>query len=119
MPEREIPKDSPDTVTGDAAARHSGSGGTSLGALAQPIAADQVEAYLRRHPDFLAERPDLLVVLTPPARARGDGVVDLQQAMVERLRHKLSDVTQLRDDLVATGRSNLAIQARVHEAILA
>jgi hypothetical protein len=119
VPEREIPKDSPETVTGDAVARNSGSGGTSLGALAQPIAADQVEAYLRRHPDFLAERPDLLDVLTPPARPRGNGVVDLQQVMVERLRHKLSDVTQLRDDLVATGRSNLAIQARVHEAILA
>jgi uncharacterized protein len=28
-------------------------------------------------------------------------------------------MTELRDDLVATGRSNLAIQSRVHEAILA
>ena len=127
MPEREIPKDDSDSMADDTAARDTGKGdsgkgrksGTGPDALARPIAADQVEAYLRRHPDFLAQRPQLLDVLTPPARPRGDGVVDLQQVMVERLRHKLSDVTQLRDDLVATGRSNLAIQARVHEAILA
>ncbi|GAB4360370.1 MAG: DUF484 family protein [Kiloniellaceae bacterium] len=124
MPEREIPKDESASVAGDTAARgsgksDSGKGSAATGALARPIAADQVEAYLRRHPEFLAERPELLDVLTPPARPRGDGVVDLQQVMVERLRHKLNDVTQLRDDLVATGRSNLAIQARVHEAILA
>ena len=89
------------------------------GALAQPISADQVAGYLRRHPDFLNTYPELLDVLTPPARARGDGVVDLQQFIVERLRRENGELTQLRDELVATGRSNLAIQSRVHEAILA
>lgn len=89
------------------------------GALAQPISADQVVAYLRRHPDFLARHPDLLDVLTPPARARGKGVVDLQQFMVERLRRENAELSELRNDLVATGRSNLAIQSRVHEAIVA
>ncbi len=89
------------------------------GALAQPISADQVAGYLRRHPDFLNHYPELLDVLTPPARARGDGVVDLQQFMVERLRRNNGELTRLRDELVATGRSNLATQSRVHEAILA
>lgn len=89
------------------------------GALAQPVSGDQVAAYLRRHPEFLAQHPDLLDVLRPPARDRGEGVVDLQHFMVERLRRELSEMSALRDDLVATGRSNLATQARVHEAILA
>ena len=82
------------------------------------ISADQEAAYLRRHPDFLAEHPDLLDVLKAPARTRGDGVVDLQQFMVERLRQENAELSELRDDLVATGRSNLAIQSRVHEAII-
>ena len=89
------------------------------GALAQPISADQVAGYLRRHPDFLTLYPDLLEVLTPPARDRGEGVIDLQHFMVERLRREIGELTELRDDLVATGRSNLATQSRVHQAILA
>src|SRR3546814_8633163 len=75
------------------------------GALAQPIAADQVAAYLRRHPDFLARHPDLLDVLALPARDHGKGVVDLQQFMVERLRRANAELSDLRNDLVATGRS--------------
>ena len=88
-------------------------------ALAQAISADQVAGYLRRHPDFLNHYPELLEVLTPPARERGDGVIDLQQFLVERLRRENGELAQLRDELVATGRSNLATQSRVHEAILA
>ena len=96
-------------------------GGKSVGggALAQPISADQVAGYLRRHPDFLNHYPELLDVLTPPKRRHGDGIVDLQQFMVERLRRENSELAQLRDELVATGRSNLATQSRVHEAIIA
>ncbi|MGD1877300.1 MAG: DUF484 family protein [Kiloniellaceae bacterium] len=124
MPERDVPKNDSAAKTQDGAASSAkdGAGKTSsgkAGALAQPVSADQVAAYLRRHPDFLTQYPELLDVLTPPARDHGTGVVDLQQFMVERLRGKLSDVTQLRDDLVTTGRSNQAIQSRVHEAILA
>lgn len=116
MPEKELPeKDIHKTAQSSA----DSPGAKSGGALMQPVSGDQVAAFLRRHPDFLAENPDLLDVLTAPARDRGEGVVDLQQAMVQRLRGELSDMTQLRDDLVATGRSNLATQSRVHEAILA
>jgi hypothetical protein len=110
MPESETPKHE---LGETAVARSAG------GALAQPVSADQVAAYLRRHPDFLARHPDLLDVLTPPTRDRGKGVVDLQQFMVERLRRENAELSELRNDLVATGRSNLAIQSRVHEAILA
>lgn len=114
MPEKEVHKDSDAKTDAKDAAEGSGAGG----ALMQPVSGDQVAAYLRRHPEFLAEHPDLLDVLTPPARDRGEGVVDLQQFMVQRLRGELNDMAQLRDDLVATGRSNLATQSRVHEAIL-
>src|SRR3546814_9920491 len=39
--------------------------------------------------------------------------------MVERLRRENAELNDLRNDLVATGRSNRAIQSRVHHAILA
>ncbi|MFQ5468305.1 MAG: DUF484 family protein [Kiloniellaceae bacterium] len=71
------------------------------------------------HPDFLCEHPGLLDVLSPPARVSADGVTDLQQFMVAKLRHDLADMTAARDELVATGRGNLQTQARVHKAVLA
>ncbi|MFQ6016855.1 MAG: DUF484 family protein [Kiloniellaceae bacterium] len=89
------------------------------GAGEETISAAQVTDYLRRHPDFLGEHPELFDVLRPPARDRGDGVVDLQQFMVERLRNELAEMAAKRDELVVTGRNNLSAQARVHKAILA
>ena len=87
--------------------------------LAQPVTADQVAAFLRRHPDFLAENPELLDSQQPPARKSGKGIVDLQQFQVQRLRGEIDDLTSLRDELISAGRSNLSTQSRVHQAILA
>src|SRR3546814_15926736 len=68
VPEREMPEsDVPEQTCAEPAPLNGG-------ALAQPIAADQVAAYLRRHPDFLARHPDLLDVLALPARDPGTGV---------------------------------------------
>lgn len=81
--------------------------------------AAQVDGYLRRHPDFLARHPELLKVLTPPECRRGDGVLDLQSFMVDRLRDEVAEVTAARDAVVQAGRSNLSAQARIHKAVLA
>jgi len=59
---------------------------TNATAETQRIGADEVAAYLRRHPDFLVEHPELLGALTPPALQRGDSVVDMQHFMLQRLR---------------------------------
>jgi uncharacterized protein YigA (DUF484 family) len=82
-------------------------------------AADQVVGYLRRHPNFLTDHPEVLEVLSSPASDRGDRVVDLQLFLVERLRSQLAEVNQAHDNLVAVGRLNMAVQARVHRATLA
>ena len=79
----------------------------------------EVADYLRCHPDFLVEHPDLLRLLTPPAHDRGEGVVDMQRYMLERLRGELSKLQDSQNELIATARENLSIQTRIHAAILA
>ncbi|HEX6980773.1 MAG TPA: DUF484 family protein [Alphaproteobacteria bacterium] len=82
-----------------------------------PTGADVAE-YLRHHPDFLIEHPDLLRLLTPPAHAHGDGVIDMQRYMLERLRGDLSKLQESQNELIATARINMSIQTRVHAAVL-
>ncbi len=83
------------------------------------LSGQDVAAYLRRHPDFFRHYPALLEDLQAPDCKRGDGVVDLPSFMVERLRDSMEEMTKARDDLLATGRNNQAIQNRIHQAILA
>ena len=78
----------------------------------------QVAAYLKRHPDFLVRNPDLVEILTPPARQQGNGVVDFQSVMIERLQTELGGVRTTHDNLVTTTRGNLSSQSQIHRAIL-
>lgn len=81
--------------------------------------AAQVTDYLRRHPDFLQSHPDAVVALTPPGRDVGEGVVDLQKVMLERLRTEAARLKATQRKLIATNRVNLQTQSRVHSAVLA
>jgi uncharacterized protein len=83
------------------------------------ITAAHVADYLKRHPTFLLRHPEVLDSQLPPTRSHGDGVVDLQQFMVERLRRDLTRLRGLQDELVANSRDNLSTQDRIHRAILA
>jgi len=85
---------------------------------ARPIADDEVAEYLRRHPDFLSERPDLMRVLTPPERRNGDGVVDLQQFMIERLRAEVARMKKSQRVLIGANRAHRIRQTRINEAVL-
>lgn len=78
-----------------------------------------VEAYLKRHPDFLEKHPDLLKTLTPPELHRGDTVVDMQHFMLQRHRSEIANLKAQQSELVALSRLNLTGQARVHAAVLA
>lgn len=91
--------------------------------FAQAVSADHVASYLRRHPDFLGDYPELLETLKIPARfgtQRGKGaVVDLQSAVVDRLRGENARLTTLQAELLATSRANMSSQQRIHAGILA
>jgi len=87
---------------------------------ARPVnfGASDVIAYLRQHPDFLDRHPDALRLLRPPMRNGGDGVLDFQHFLLERLRR---DVVRLEDEqknLISTSRGHLANQCRVHKAVV-
>ena len=78
----------------------------------------QVVDYLSSHPDFLIEHPELFDILTPPSRASGRAVVDMQHFMLERLRSENQRLKDSHAGLVATVRGNQSTQNRIHAAIL-
>ncbi len=82
------------------------------------IDAGDVIAYLREHPDFLLRHPEALRLVGAPSRDHGDGVLDFQHFMLERLRHDLARLQDEQKSLIALSRGNLASQCRVHKAAL-
>ncbi len=83
---------------------------------AEAVTAESVADYLRAHPDFLAQKPDLLTVLTPPQFHHGDGVVDLQGFMLTRLRGEVARLQTRERTMLAAAESNVNIQSQVHHA---
>jgi uncharacterized protein YigA (DUF484 family) len=87
-------------------------------ASAPMLDATEVATYLRQHAGFLADHPDLLHILTPPAQQRGPAVVDMQQFMLQRLQTEIARLKNQHRTLIATSRANLASQSRIHQAVL-
>ena len=80
---------------------------------------ESVARHLMRHPDFLAQRPDVLAAIVPPVRWSGDTVVDLQRSIVDALRGEIDGLRTCAETVIETSRSNLSSQSRVHAAVLA
>lgn len=84
----------------------------------------QVADFLRDNPDFLKRHPQLLAVLEAPERAfahvdpAGGEVVDLQDAMLARMRADLGKQREQCSDLIDASRSNLQSQNRIHAAVV-
>lgn len=80
--------------------------------------AHEVRQYLSEHPDFLIVHSDLLTELTPPAHHQGDGVLDMQHYMIDRLQKQAAALKSEQLDLIAASRSNMMSQTRIHSAVL-
>lgn len=91
----------------------------AAGATPRRIGARDVVQYLRRHPDFFVDHPDLLADLRMPGRPDGPGVVDLQQVLLRRQREDINHLRRCQSELVQLSRSNMANQGRIHAAVLA
>ena len=83
------------------------------------IGARDVITYLREHPDFLDRHPEALRLVRPPSRKAGDGVLDFQHFLLERLRRDMVRLQDEHQNLISTSRGNLASQCRVHKAVVA
>lgn len=85
---------------------------------ARDPSAEEVLDYLRAHPDFLGQHPELLAKLVAPERALGEGVADFQSALIERLRGQMDEQKALSRALIDTSRQNLSSTAQIHECVL-
>lgn len=86
------------------------------------LSADRVANWLRRHPDFLTDRPELAAILTPPPVAGAgekDGPIDFGRYLVQRLQRDLAAARRGEAAAVEGARRLVRQQARVHEACLA
>lgn len=85
----------------------------------------QVVRFLRENPDFLERHPQLLSVIRAPERQfedadeSGGEVVDLQGAMLSRMRTELARRDEQSSELIDASRANLQSQNRVHAAVIA
>ena len=80
---------------------------------------ERVAAYLQENPDFLSCNPDVLRMMAPPDRKFGDGVSDIQAAMIGQLRTEIARLNARQDEIILTSRANLNTQGRVHECVVA
>ena len=82
-------------------------------------APEAVAAFLRAHPDFLAERPDLFRVLSPPRRFHGEALADHMSAMLAAERRRVRSLEAEVDAAVTAGRAGYGLTIRVRLAVLA
>ncbi|MFQ5765525.1 MAG: DUF484 family protein [Rhodospirillales bacterium] len=83
------------------------------------ISGDNVAEYLRRNPDFFADRLELLSAMAAPQRWTGDGVVDMQRFLLERRLGEIEDLRNCAREVIETSRTNMSVQTRTHAAVLA
>lgn len=77
---------------------------------------DHVAGYLRRHPNFLADYPDLALTLLMPREA--GAATSLTHYQLEVLREKNRSLSQRLKDLVTVAEENQALVGRVHQLAL-
>lgn len=93
--------------------------GNTSGTSASGPTAEDIADFLRGHPEFFSDHPEVLAGLTSSLEGSGDNVVDLQKVLLGRLRDENRRLTGSWDELIATSRTNMAGQSQIHEAILA
>jgi len=78
----------------------------------------QVTEYLRKHPDFFKNNPELFEFMSPPEVEHGGNVVDLQHHMLGKLQQGMSALKGKYEGLVLSSRDNMSTLHQVHEAAL-
>lgn len=80
---------------------------------------EQVYTFLTENTNFLEKYPDLLDELITPAGLSGDGVVDFQTILVEKLKADKTRFKELQRELIEATQYNLENWTRIQAACLA
>jgi uncharacterized protein YigA (DUF484 family) len=81
--------------------------------------AEEVAEFLRAHPEFLAERPDLFRAINPPRRIHGEVLADHMAAMLGAERRRTRSLEAEIDAAASAGRAGHGLSIRVRLAVLA
>jgi uncharacterized protein YigA (DUF484 family) len=82
------------------------------------ITADDVVAYLKAHPDFFTKHAELAGELGLTSAVQGPGVIDMQQAILKRLRSEIDRLKSERTEIIANSRQNQIVQNRIQAAVI-
>ena len=82
-------------------------------ALAETMSASDVAAYLRRHPEFLTDFPDIAAQLTLP-REQGS-VASLAAYQLQSLREKNAELERQLAGLISIAADNERLMQRIHD----
>ncbi len=83
------------------------------------ITKDDIAQYLREHPDFLQDNPDVLDLLIPQKKRAVRGKpADFQAYMIERLKAAKEEAEGTTREIVENSRANMNNQQRIHIAVL-
>ncbi|SJZ79955.1 hypothetical protein SAMN02745126_02337 [Enhydrobacter aerosaccus] len=82
------------------------------------ITADDVVAYLKAHPDFFTKQAELAAELGLSSALQGPGVIDMQQAILKRLRGEIDRLKSERTEIIANSKQNQIVQNRIQAAVI-
>lgn len=80
------------------------------------LTAEQVAAYLKKHPDFFTEQPEVLDSLQ--LSMSPEGTISLAQRQLEQSRQKNETLHTQLNSLLFNARKNTELQTRVHQLCL-
>ncbi len=80
---------------------------------------EAVAAWLRAHPHFLAETPELYRRLAPPVRVHGEALADHMAAMLHAERAHAAELAEHAQFVLTARRADAGMAERVQEAVLA
>lgn len=90
----------------------------SASTLGEEMTLKMVIEYLKSHPNFLLEHPDLLEILTPPEQKLGENVLDFQYYAIDNLKRGMNSLKDRFHGLVTSARANMSTQSQVHKSII-
>ena len=77
----------------------------------------RVAQYLRQHPDFFVQHPELMEALVFPEKKLGENVVDFQHFALSQLQENIVKERERFQDLLSSARTNVSVQQQVQQAI--